>query len=105
MGFEVLACICETSVTGRAWMGRRSDLEGFRVSERAHVPMQSTQQHKCIGPRCRGRSRGRPVVRWDDNLRKFANEYFESACYEVSLANNFLEHEEHFVRFSLGLQE
>ena len=44
-------------------------------------------------------------MRWDDYLRKFAREYYESEWYEVSADRSFHEHEEDFVRFSLGLQE
>eukprot|EP00959_Pyramimonas_sp_CCMP1952_P395932 8296047-Pyramimonas_sp.AAC.1 len=52
-----------------------------------------------------GRSRGRPAVRWDGYLRKFAREYYESEWYEVSADNFSHEYEEDFVRFPLGFQE
>ena len=49
------------------------------------------------------RSQGRPVVRWDDYLRKFAEEEFADDWYVACLDNNFPERENAFVHFSLNI--
>ena len=52
-----------------------------------------------------GRPRGRPTVRWDDHLRKFSSDYFDTEWYDASLTKVFHKHEEDFVRFTLRLQQ
>ena len=50
------------------------------------------------------RSQGRPFVRWDDYLRRFAENELESAWYAACLNDDFPQHEDAFVRFSLNIQ-
>ena len=50
------------------------------------------------------RSQGRPVVRWDDYLRRFAGTEFGGDWHVACLNNDFPKREDAFVRFSLNIQ-
>ena len=49
------------------------------------------------------RFQGKIIVKWDDYLRKFAEEEFADDWYVACLDNNFPEREDAFVHFSLNI--